>query len=423
MAKVAISKASPRFFFQIEKMSLLNCLLCHEHWINYYEYAVRNSPISSSSEDDLFKFIRDKEYLPIATKILGGGTLSHPCKRLINKVGTNKKRIVYTFNREENYILKFITFILIRQYDYCFADNLYSFRVDCGAKRAINRIVRTHNIDDYYSYKVDISNYFNSINIDKLLIMLRGIFADDEHLYNFFETLLRNPYIEYNGKIIEEDAKGVMAGNPTAAFLANIYLSGLDKAFQDAGILYCRYSDDIIIFAKSMAEIAQHKEFIIHHLRSFDLTINHSKEFLTLPEQQWEYLGFAYCNGDVDISPISLRKLKARMRRKSGALLRWQRTKNKPAEAAARAFVKRLNRKLYDTSDTHETNWSRWYFPLITTDKSLKEIDKYTQECIRHIISGRHSKSNYRYTYHQIKQLGYKSLVRNWWAYHTESNN
>ncbi len=404
-------------------MSLLDCLLCHEHWINYYEYAVRNTPITRSGEDDLFKYIRDKEYLPTAIRILGGGTLPHPSKRLINKVGTNKKRTVYTFNREENYILKFITFRLIRQYDYCFADNLYSFRVDCGAKKAINRIVRTPDIDEYYSYKVDISNYFNSINIDKLLVMLRDVFTDDERLYNFFEALLRNPYIEYNGKVIEEREKGVMAGSPTAAFLANIYLSGLDATFRDAGVLYCRYSDDIIIFAKSIEEIEQHKEQMSEYLHSFELTINHSKEVLTLPGEQWEFLGFAYCNGDVDISPISHRKLKARMRRKSEALIRWQRTKNKPAEAAARAFVKRLNRKLYDTSDTHETNWSRWYFPLITTDKSLKEIDKYTQECIRHIISGRHSKSNYRYTYHQIKQLGYKSLVRNWWAYHTESNN
>lgn len=33
------------------------------------------------------------------------------------------------FLREENYVLKLLTYLLIRQYDDVFAKNLYSFRV------------------------------------------------------------------------------------------------------------------------------------------------------------------------------------------------------------------------------------------------------------------------------------------------------
>ena len=57
-----------------------------------------------------------------------------------------------------------------------------------------------------------------------------------------------------------------------------------------------------------------------------------------------------------------------------------------------RAFIKRFNRKLYDSDAPNETNWSRWYFPVINTDKSLKELDTYMQECLRYTASKTHKR-------------------------------
>ena len=39
-----------------------------------------------------------------------------------------------------------------------------------------------------------------------------------------------------------------MAGTPISTFLANLHLAHMDHYFADAGILYARYSDDIILF-------------------------------------------------------------------------------------------------------------------------------------------------------------------------------
>lgn len=38
---------------------------------------------------------------------------------------SGKKRVGYIFPREESYILKLLTSLLIRRYDYIFADNHY----------------------------------------------------------------------------------------------------------------------------------------------------------------------------------------------------------------------------------------------------------------------------------------------------------
>lgn len=63
----------------------------------------------------------------------------------------------------------------------------------------------------------------------------------------------------------------------------------------------------------------------------------------------------------------------------------------------------------------HETNWSRWYFPVINTDKGLKQIDSCMQQCIRYISTGKHTKSNYNFRYEDMKRLGYRNLVNEWY--------
>ncbi|MBR0531550.1 MAG: group II intron reverse transcriptase/maturase, partial [Bacteroidales bacterium] len=53
--------------------------------------------------------------------------------------------------------------------------------------------------------------------------------------------------------------RGVMAGTPTAPFLANVYLMEVDHHFEGEGVIYARYSDDIIILAEDQEELSRRK--------------------------------------------------------------------------------------------------------------------------------------------------------------------
>ena len=78
-----------------------------------------------------------------------------------------------------------------------------------------------------------------------------------------------------------------------------------------------------------------------------------------------------------------------------------------------------MNKKFYGGNsmeiDEDAFTWSRWFFPNITTDRCLKEIDEYMQQYIRYVITGRHYKGNYRVTYEQMKEWGYRSLVHEYY--------
>lgn len=395
-------------------MDMLYALNKREVWQEFLEYKLSGGHLSKADEKALAEFIEGQKFLPVAEKIANGGSFAPPKKTAISKMSTCKKRIVYTYAEDENWVLKLLTWLLQRKYDHLFAYNLYSFRPRKGVRDAVKRLTRTHNIRQMWSYKVDISNYFNSVPVERLLPLLRDTLREEPEICRFLESLLTNPLVNDHGNLIPEE-KGIMAGTPISTFLANLYLAHMDHYFADIGVLYARYSDDIIVFGNTEAEREQSAESILRFLNEAGLSVNPSKEARTAPGEMWTFLGICYRDGIIDVAPVSVDKLKAKMRRKSRALVRWQARKGATGENAAKAFIRVFNRKLFENPVEHELTWVRWYFPLINTTDSLKIIDEYSQSCIRYLATGKHTKAAYNFRYEQMKELGYISLVNRYY--------
>ena len=397
-------------------MSMVELLKSESVWEEYHDYKVVKGNIPAAEERDLYNFISNQEYLTAVDRIVCGGRISLPERKLIAKSGSSKKRAVYVFPREENFVFKLIAYLLMREYDSIFCDNLYSFRVNNGVRNAVHSILRVPSIGSKYVYKADISDYFNSVNTEILLPELKEILSDDKPLFSLFQRILSEENCIENSKIIKAQ-KGVMAGTPFSVFLANVYLSELDYMMKEAGFVYARYSDDIIIFADNYARIIKGSEMIKEFIAGRGLDINPEKETFTAPHDEWSFLGFKYINGKIDVSDVAEKKIKAKIRRRARSIKRWQIRKGASPERALRAFIKAVNRKLYYSADANDLNWSRWYFPLINTDDTLKEIDSYIQYWARFLITGKHTDSNYNVRYGDLKNAGYISLVNSWYKF------
>ena len=397
-------------------MSLLNILSDEMLWIGFYEQKADPVYCRIADAQELFRYVRQKRYLPVVERIHSGEGLSLPQKKRIAKADSTKKRIVYSLPEDETMVLKLLTWLMIRKYDAAFSPNLYSFRPGYGVKDALNRILKDPDSSQYYSYKLDVRNYFNSIDVELLLPILGELLADDRPLYEFLSKLLRDPRVIDEGNVIEEK-KGVMAGMPYAVFLANVFQTPLDRMFEQVpGVVYCRYSDDIVLFSKDKDALDDAKKMLHGYLAESGLEINTDKEVETAPGEPWTFLGFECDGKSVDVSQVSIMKLKSKMKRKSRALRRWAEANDKEGWMAAKAFIKHFNRKLYTSESNSEVNWSRWYFPLITTGKSLKVLDAYMQDCVRYVATGKRTKSRYNFRYEQMKELGLKPLVGQWYC-------
>lgn len=382
-------------------------------WEEFLAYRLLKGRFNWHEFDKADTFVEKKLYIPVTTRILCGKSLSVPTKKLVNKSGTGKKRVVYCYPEDEMLLLKIITHLLYR-YDDMFAPNCYAFRKGIKAHNAIFDINNAIRGKKMWAYKTDIHNYFNSINVSKLIPMLSEMFADDPELYDFFEKMLNDNRAIMDGEIVE-DNNGVMAGTPTASFLADVYLKDVDWYFHNLGIIYARYSDDIILFAPDKDTLEDYKNTLLKFLNDYDLEINTDKEKIYSPDEAYEFLGFKCHNNSIDISTATKVKIKGKIKRKARALMRWSTMKQVSTQTAMKCFIRSMNQKFFDSDDPETLNWSRWFFPVINQTNGLKDIDHYFQQNIRFLTTGKHSKANFRTDYSELKNLGYRSLVNEYY--------
>jgi hypothetical protein len=396
-----------------EVQSIIPQLTLQKTWEEFLAYRLLKGRFNWHEFDEADDFVEREDYLPLAKKIAEGEGLGLPTKKLVNKMGSGKKRVVYSFAPDEMLILKLIAFLLYK-YDDQFAPNCYAFRRGLKASDAVFKINKTIRNQKMWAYKLDIHDYFNSIDIDLLLPMLKELLADDQPLYHFFEKLLTTNLAISNGQVIEEK-HGVMAGTPTAPILADVYLKEVDRYYYNKGVTYARYSDDIIMFAPDYDTLQQYKDQMCYFLAQCHLEVNPDKERIYSPDEAYEFLGFK-CHGyDIDISEATKKKMKGKISRKARSLLRWSHKNHIEPEKAMKGLINYFNRKFFESDDPETLTWSRWFFPVINQTEGLKEIDHYLQQYIRFLSTGKHNKTNYRVDYEKLKELGYRSLVNEYY--------
>ena len=364
---------------------------------------------------DADTFVEEERYLPVARAIIGGEGPGIPTRKRINKMGTGKKRTVYSFSYDETRVLKLLAYLLYR-YDGRFAPNCYAFRRGLKASDALYSLRNQLRGRQMWAYKLDIHDYFNSISIPLLLPILQQLLADDTDLYRFFERMLTDGRAIVDGTVVHEN-HGVMAGTPTAPFLADVYLMEVDRHFADTGVVYARYSDDIILFAPDRETLAEHKEALLGFLAQYRLEVNPDKEQVYAPDEPFEFLGFKCLGSAIDISEAARRKMKGKIRRAAHSLDRWRRRKDLDATEAMKGLIRIFNEKFFGDDDPETLNWSRWFFPVINRTDGLHEIDRYLQQYVRFLSTGRHTKANFRVRYTDLKALGYRSLVHEYYRY------
>lgn len=395
--------------------SLLDTLKDHETWEAFYAYKQERNQLTKEEQKELASFIAEKKYLAFAEPM----HFSLPHKKLIAKRESEKKRTVYCYSREETWLLKVLAWQLYA-YDACFSDHCYSFRRHRNAASAFHDIRTISDLDQKYVLKLDIHDYFNSIDTALLIRQLEDILQDDSRLFLFLKELLEQDACIFEDQIIEEK-RGAMAGVPVSGFFANLYLCGLDRIMEERGIPCFRYSDDIILFFRDEEEMAETYAFIRQYLKERHLVLNEEKQTVSLPHQAWEFLGFRYDHGMIDLSCATIEKMKHKIRRKAKKLYRRRKEKKTDYDAAARAMIRSFDSMFYDFSGHHEFTWIRFYFPMITVTDGLHAIDEYMQQYLRYLYSGRHTKANYRITYEHLKKLGYTPLVAEYYQWRKDN--
>ena len=139
--------------------------------------------------------------------------------------------------------------VLIPIYEPKFSDGSYGYRPNRSAKDAIVKVKEYADQGYKYAVCLDLSKYFDTLNHELLMNMLREDIKDKK-LIDLIKKYLKSGVME-NG-IVVTTREGSPQGGNLSPLLANIYLDKFDKEFESRGVKVIRYADDILLMARSI---------------------------------------------------------------------------------------------------------------------------------------------------------------------------
>ena len=118
-------------------------------------------------------------------------------------------------------------------YDASFSDNSYGFSPKRSAHDVIDKVLQYLNEGCEWGIDLDIEKYFDTVNHDKLISMLREK-GNDKTTLHLIRAFLRVGVMEKG--LVSPTEVGVPQGGPQSPILSNIYLDKFDKELEERGI-------------------------------------------------------------------------------------------------------------------------------------------------------------------------------------------
>ena len=397
--------------FKFEKKGILDLAIKKETREAFIENRRKKILYDEASFNAMSSYILNPRCVRDLKKLISRDYFFSPPHHFrVPKDFSGRKRDIYTWRDTTKYLLSLICFSM-QGFDHIYPDGLYSFRTTKSAKEFLLRLKNEPDIGSYYIVKADVSNYVGSIVPELILPGLKELWKDDPAFYDLLEfLLLRRECIENDGQITPCEPGG-LGGVPLSNHFMNVYLMEMDEYFEGRVPLYCRYSDDIIIFAHTREEAEAHLAYFNQLLKEKRLHTNPDKTYLIEPGGEVEILGCMLKNGKMDISDHAKRKLKRKIRIHAKKLIRLKRRKGFSDEEAGRQMIEYCNNLFFGQAEKGELTWARWIFPVISDTASLHELDIYIQDAVRYVLCGSLAKKRYRIRYRELKKLGFRSLV------------
>lgn len=196
-----------------------------------------------------------------------------------------------------------------------FSESSFGFRPGRNAHQSIGKAKEYYDEGNKYVVDIDLEKYFDTVNHDLLIRMIREKVRDKTVIALIRKYLKSGVMI--NG-VKSATTEGTPQGGPLSPLLSNIYLTKFDRMLEERGHKFVRYADDCNIYVQSQRAAERVLASCTRYLEEkLKLRVNRNKSCAGKPTEL-KFLGFALYENEsqsgIRVHVKSLKRFKARLK-------------------------------------------------------------------------------------------------------------
>lgn len=316
---------------------------------------------------------------------------SKPVRRVyIPKPGTKKQRPLGIPVLTDRVCQQAVRQVIEPTFEEVFFEGSHGFRPGKSTHTARQAILENRKLGYRYVVDLDIANFFNEVDHDILMKLVREL-VKDRRVLRLIRGWLTTGVMEEGN--VRYAISGTPQGGVISPLLSNIYLTPFDRGLQAAGYVHLRYADDVLVLCRTREEAEIALEVAQELLSRLKLRLSLEKTVISSFQEGFDFLGFHFGKRYVGVGKKSMKAFYAKVR---------ELTRRSQGDIPVELVINQVNPMIRGWADHYRYGNNTGLF---------RTLDKWVRNRIRAYLRGRW-RDRGRWKVLSSEELDLKGLIR-----------
>lgn len=220
----------------------------------------------------------------------------------MSKITKENEKVIHLWSSQDALVMKVLADLLSSELS--IPESCTHVKGHLGLKKSV--VMIQQNLKNYtFVCKTDVKQFYESIDQQILMEQIHKQVSNTALKRYVWQVIHR--CVEFGG-LYREVKQGISRGCSLSPILGALYLQILDEKFEQKGLFYCRYMDDIVILTKTRWHNRRAVKLMNQCFEQLKVKQHPDKTFIGKIEKGFDFLGYHFSGKILFLSRKTIEK-------------------------------------------------------------------------------------------------------------------